>query len=86
MNLESFSGIGAGITGMLLGILGINKYYSVKMTEALDKKQDKEPCIIYHKGIEDKFDTMVKGQERVLDRLDVIYDHLMNGKRINRPD
>ena len=76
----------AGITGMILGVLGINKYYSVKITKVLDKKQDKDICLIYHKEIENKVSALVIGQERVLDRLDVIYDHLIKGKRTNIPD
>lgn len=77
MDIESIgSGFGTGLIGTILGILGITR----KVNRLDDCKQDKTVCDSIHKGINDKFDTLIKGQDRIWERLDRLNDYIRNGK------
>jgi len=77
MDFESL-GTG-GIGGVIIGILtafGIN--YRVKRIE--ENKQDKTVCSALHKSSDDKFEILIKGQEKIFNRLDNLNDYLRNNK------
>ena len=73
MDIESIgSGAGAGLIGAILGIFGINR----RVNKIEEQKQDKVLCEAIHKGIDEKFDILIKGQERMFERIDTISDRL----------
>lgn len=77
MDIESLGGgFGTGLIGAILGVLGINR----KVNKLEDDKQDKSVCDSTHKGIEDKFKTLVEGQKYLIERVDKLNDYVRNGK------
>lgn len=71
MDFESVGG-GAGAGGIIatiIALLGINR------------KQDKAFCIPTHKGIDDKFATIMDGQREIRDRLDDLNDYMRNRRK-----
>ena len=68
------AGIVGGIFGAILTAFGINRRVN-KMEEG---KQDKSSCILIHKSIDDKFDVIIKGQDKIWDRLDSLNDYVRN--------
>ncbi len=77
MDIESIgSGFGTGLIGAILGVLGINQ----KVNELKNDKQDKSVCEPIHKGIDDKFKTLLEGQKYMIERLDKLNDYVRNGK------
>ena len=69
-------GTGGGLIGAILGVLGINR----RVNKIEKEKQDKTLCEVIHKGIDDKFDILIKGQDRIFERIDTISDRLRGVK------
>jgi hypothetical protein len=77
MDLESLGGgAGAGLIGTILGILGINR----RVSKIEKDKQDKVVCDALHKSADDKFNVLIKGQEKLFDKLDNLNVYLRNHK------
>lgn len=76
-DIESIgSGAGAGLIGAILGVLGINR----RMNKLEENKQEKSVCEILHKSADDKFDVLIKGQERLFEKVDDLNNYLRNHK------
>lgn len=76
-DLESLSG--GGISGLFIGILTAIGIKS-RVDKLEDKKQDKSVCESIHKSIDEKFDRLIKGQDKIWERLDDLNDYLRNKK------
>ncbi len=77
MDLESLgSGAGAGLIGAILGVFGINR----RVGKIERDKQDKTVCDTLHKAADDKFNILIKGQERLFDKLDDLNVYLRDHK------
>jgi len=78
-DIESLGGgAGAGLIGTILGILGMNRENKRRITNLERNKQDKELCSAFHKGIEDKFGSIVEVQKDIQTELRSLNNHLMN--------
>lgn len=78
MDIESLGGgAGAGLIGAILGVLGINR----RMSNLEKCKQDKSVCNAIHKSDDDKFEILIKGQDKIFERLDNMNDYLRNNKK-----
>ena len=77
MSFDFESGLGGGISGLFIGILtAIGLKTRVDKLE--DKKQDKSLCDSIHKGIDEKFDRLIIGQDKIWQRLDTLNDYIRN--------
>lgn len=68
-----------GIGGFFIAILtafGISR----KVDKMEDLKQDKSVCGATHKGIDEKFNTIIEGQKKIWERLDSLNDYMRNKK------
>lgn len=70
------AGIVGGIFGAILTVLGINR----RINKIEDSKQDRTVCEATHKGIDEKFNTIIEGQNKIWDRLDSLNDYIRNQK------
>ena len=76
-DIESLGGgAGTGIIGAILVAFGFGR----RVNRLEDGKQDKSSCIPIHKSIDEKFDILIKGQEKLFDKFDRINEYLRNGK------
>jgi hypothetical protein len=76
-DLESLGS--GGISGLFVSIitaLGLKG----KIDRLEDKKQDKSLCDTLHKSINEKFDLIIKGQDKLFEKIDGINDYLRNQK------
>ena len=74
-DLESLGGgAGTGIIGAILVAFGFGR----RVNKLEDGKQDKSSCVPIHKGIDEKFDTIIKGQDKIWERLDSLNDYVRN--------
>lgn len=77
LDIESIgSGVGAGLVGTVLGVLGITR----RVNNIEKFKQDKTVCDVLHKSADDKFDVLIKGQEKLFNKLDDLNIYLRNHK------
>ena len=77
MDLESLgSGAGAGLIGAILGVFGITR----RVGKIEKDKQDKTVCDALHKSADDKFNILIKGQEKLFDKLDNLNVYLRDHK------
>ena len=78
MDLESLGGAaGAGIIGAILGVFGINR----RVGKIEKDKQDKTVCDALHKSADDKFNTLIKGQEKLSDKFDNLNVYLRDHRQ-----
>lgn len=76
-DIESLGGgAGTGIIGAILVAFGFGR----RVSKLEDGKQDKSSCIPIHKNIDEKFEIVIKGQEKLFDKIDSINEYLRNGK------
>ena len=76
-DIESLGGgAGTGIIGAILVAFGFGR----RVNKLEDGKQDKSSCIPIHRNIDDKFDILIKGQEKLFDKFDKINEYLRNEK------
>lgn len=81
MDLESLGGgVGSGLIGTILGLLGFSKIQNRRIDKLEDNKQDKFACIPTHKGIEDKFNTIISSVNEIKDVQSKMWDKL-NARR-----
>lgn len=75
IDIESLGGgAGAGLFGTFLGILG----FSRRITKLENSKKDKEVCNASHKGIDDRFNTMIEVQKDVREELRDLNRYIRN--------
>ena len=77
MDLESVggmagSGAGGGIIGVIIAFFGFNR----RINKLEDGKQDKFACLPIHKGIDDKFDTILNIVKEIKDGQNKMWDKL----------
>ncbi len=72
------SGAGAGFLASIIVAFGNAFGLNRRVGKVEDEKQDKSACIPLHKGIDDKFDILIKGQDKIWDRLDSLNDYVRN--------
>ena len=77
MDLESLGG--GGISGLFIGILTAIGLKS-RINKLEDKKQDRSVCDAIHKSIDEKFERLIIGQDKVWQRLDSLNDYIRNKK------
>ena len=76
-DLESLGGgAGTGIIGAILVAFG----FSRRVNKLENEKQDKSVCFPMHKSIDDKFEIVIKGQEKLFNKIDSINEYLRNQK------
>ncbi len=77
MDLESLGGgAGAGIIGAILGAFGISR----RVSKIEKDKQDKIVCDTLHKSVDDKFNILIKGQEKLSDKFDDLNNYMRDHK------
>jgi len=75
LDLESLGGgFGTGLIGTILGVLGITR----RMNKLEENKQEKSVCEIIHKSANEKFEAIIKGQERLFEKVDDLNSYLRN--------
>ena len=72
------SGAGAGFFAGIIVAVGNAFGFNRRMNKVESEKQDKSACIPIHKSIDDKFDILIKGQDKVWERLDSLNDYVRN--------
>lgn len=76
-DIESIgSGAGAGLIGAVLAVLGINR----RMKKVEDDKQDKSVCEVLHKSSDEKFERIIKGQDKLFEKVENLDNYLRNHK------
>lgn len=85
MDIESIGGgFGSGLIGAIAGLLGMNR----KINKLEEDKRSKVVCETIHKGVDDKFETIVttlkeikEGQCRTWERLDNLNDYMRDRRK-----
>jgi hypothetical protein len=66
MDIESLGGgVGAGFLASIIVAVGNAFGFNRRMGKVEDEKQDKSSCLSIHKGNDDKFDAIIKGQDKI---------------------
>jgi len=78
-DIESMgSGAGAGFLASIIVAVGNAFGFNRRVSKIEDEKQDKSACIPIHKGLDDKIDILIKGQDKIWERVDSLNDYVRN--------
>ena len=81
MNIESLGyGAGAGFLASIFVAIGNAFGLNRRIGKVENEKLDKDVFIEFRKNTDDKFDILIKGQDKIWDRVDKLYDHVINQK------